>query len=81
MNAYALTSPTADYKDLWNMINNSYGAVGITGPYVVNEAQDQSLSNYMFYMVTETSAGPEWKPIAYYRDVQFVKNDLGFITS
>ncbi|MFH0968561.1 MAG: hypothetical protein V1862_12840, partial [Methanobacteriota archaeon] len=51
MSAYALTSPDADYQKLWGIINNPYGAGDIGGIYVVNDAQDQSLSSYTFYTV------------------------------
>ncbi|HWQ65406.1 MAG TPA: ABC transporter substrate-binding protein [Methanospirillum sp.] len=76
MNAYALTSPDAGYKELWGIINNPYGAGGVGGLYVVNKAQDQSLSSYSFYRVTETSSGPEWNVTAYYRDVMTARDDL-----
>ena len=80
MNAYALTNPNASSKELWGIINNPYGAGGIGGLYVVNKAQDQSLSSYTFYKVTETSAGPEWTVTAYYRDVMTARDDLEIIT-
>lgn len=80
MNAYALTSPDADTRDLWGVINNPYGTGGITGLYIVNDAQDQSLSLYSFYTVTSPSDQPEWEVTAYYRDVLIARDELTILT-
>jgi branched-chain amino acid transport system substrate-binding protein len=81
MNAYAMTRPDAHSEELWNIINNPYGAVGIGPQYVTNDAQDQSNSCYAFYMVTETNEGPEWTPVAYYRDFKAFPDDLKIIST
>lgn len=80
MNAYALTSPDANSRELWSFINNPYGAGGIAGLYVVNDAQDQSLSMYSFYTVTSPSTKPEWEVTAYYRDVLIARDELIILT-
>ena len=79
MNAYAMTSPDAPSEELWRMINNPYGAIGIGEQYVTNDAQDQSNSFYTFYMVTETSDGPFWTPVAYYRDIRAFPDELKIV--
>lgn len=79
MNAYAFTSPDAGYQELWSFINNRYGAGGAGSTYVVNSAQDQSLSIYAFYTVTDSSSGPAWKATAYYRDILYARDDLYII--
>ena len=81
MNAYALTNPHAGVLDLWEIINNPYGAAGIGGIYAVDKNHDQSLSSYTFYTVTENQDEPEWKPTAYYRNVMTARDDLETISS
>jgi len=79
MNAFAMTRPDADSRELWGIINNPYGAGGIGALYIFNANQDQSLSSYTFYTVTDTAAGPGWKATALYRDIPATKDDLYII--
>lgn len=80
MNAYAMTRPDAPSEELWNIINNPYGALGIGEQYVMNEAQDQSNSFYVFYKVIERSDGPIWTPVAYYRDIKAFPDELKIVS-
>jgi len=75
-----MTRPDAPSEELWNIINNPYGALGIGEQYVMNEAQDQSNSFYVFYKVIERSDGPIWTPVAYYRDIKAFPDELKIVS-